>query len=63
MICTQCDGTGFVEEPAEFRMKCEVCQDGVAICLKCGDFATRTNTEGEHECDPCHYVWEREAAA
>lgn len=55
MNCPYCDGTGFCEEPFEYRYECEMCdEDGNAICGECGDFATRQDDEGWLHCD-AHY--------
>jgi hypothetical protein len=62
MDCIHCDGTGYVEEYGEFRMKCD-CVDGKRICVRCGDFAARLNGKGEEVCTPHYYEWEQEEAA
>lgn len=62
MNCPYCDGTGFCEEPFEYRYKCEMCDEGTAICATCGDFATRQDDEGWLHCD-AHYFGQAEAAA
>lgn len=57
-----CGGSGVVEEYGEFSMRCD-CEDGVAICSECGDYATRVDDEGRTLCDPHYFAHERELAA